>query len=44
MTDFYSLCSFDKKEVRWDIPFDRWYLTGRFGALPTVREFKIRSK
>jgi hypothetical protein len=40
MTELFSLNAFDKKEVRWDIPFDRWYLSGRFGALPNIQEFK----
>jgi len=42
MTELYSLGSFDKKEVRKDIPFDKWYLSGRFGALPNIQEFNIK--
>ncbi len=44
MTQLYSLGDFDKKEVRWDIPFDRWYLTGRFGAVPNIQDYKLHSK
>ena len=39
-TELFSLSSFDKKEVRWDVPFDRWYLSGRFGALPNIQDIK----
>jgi len=31
----YSLDEF-KSEVRKNVPFDRWYLSGRFGALPLI--------
>lgn len=41
MTELYSLGSFDKKDVRKDIPFDKWYLSGRFGAVPILQEFKM---
>jgi len=44
MSQLYSLCSFDKKEVRWDVPFDKWYLSGRFGALPVVKDLKLKKK
>lgn len=33
-TDFYSIQDF--KDVREDTPFDRWYLAGKFGALPKI--------
>lgn len=44
MTQLYSLCSFDKKDVRWDVPFDKWYLSGRFGALPLIKDFRLKFK
>lgn len=44
MSQLYSLCAFDKKEVRWDVPFDRWYLSGRFGALPVIKDFKLKTR
>jgi len=44
MSELFPLSSFDKKEVRWDVPFDKWYLSGRFGALPSVQDFKLDSK
>jgi AAA15 family ATPase/GTPase len=38
-THLYSLSEFDKDKVRPDIPFDKWYLSGRFGALPLIKNF-----
>ncbi len=38
-TDFQSLCGF---EIRKDIPLEKWYLSGRFGALPIITDFKIK--
>lgn len=35
-TEIYSLDEFKKDEVRNNIPFGRWYLNGRFGALPFI--------
>ncbi len=35
-TELYSLDEFEKNEVRRDVPFGRWYLSGRFGALPLI--------
>ncbi len=37
-TSLYSLVEFDPKKVRANIPFDKWYLSGRFGALPVIGE------
>jgi uncharacterized protein len=37
-TDFNSLCGF---EIRKDVPLEKWYLSGRFGALPIISDFKI---
>jgi len=33
-TKLYSMSDFDYRKVRSQIPFDHWYLSGRFGALP----------
>lgn len=35
-TELFSLDEFDKNEVRKNVPFDKWYLNGRFGALPLI--------
>ena len=45
-TDIFSLDEFDKNEVRKNTPFDKWYLTGRFGALPLIdkNRFSIDKK
>jgi AAA15 family ATPase/GTPase len=40
----FPLSAFDKKTVRWDIPFDRWYLSGRFGATPLIRDYDIAAR
>jgi AAA15 family ATPase/GTPase len=37
-TSLYSLASFNKNEVRNTTPYDKWYLAGRFGAIPIVTE------
>lgn len=39
MSKLFSLTDFDKKGVRWNIPFDKWYLSGRFGAIPNIQKF-----
>lgn len=33
---FFSLDSFDKKAVTPSSPFGKWYLEGRFGAIPNI--------
>jgi AAA15 family ATPase/GTPase len=38
-TKLYSMSEFDYRKVRKDIPFDRWYMNGRFGAVPTIKSF-----
>ncbi len=38
-TEFYSAQYFDG--VREDIPFDKWYLAGKFGAIPKINESDI---
>lgn len=35
-TQLYSLAEFDTSKVRKDSPFAKWYLTGRFGAVPAM--------
>jgi AAA15 family ATPase/GTPase len=35
-TRLYSLDDFDKKKVKPESPFNRWYLEGRFGAVPKI--------
>lgn len=32
----FSLDQFDKSDVRKNTPFDKWYLDGRFGAIPKI--------
>ena len=40
-TELFCLSSFNKKDVRWNIPFDRWYLSGRFGGLPLIKDLQL---
>ncbi len=35
-TSLYSLDEFDKKEVRKNSPFEKYYNEGRFGAIPAI--------
>jgi AAA15 family ATPase/GTPase len=42
VTDLFSLCTFDKNKVRSEVPFDKWYLSGRFGAVPSVQDFQLK--
>ncbi len=39
-TRLYSLAAFDKDKVRNTTPFDKWYLSGRFGAVPILLDFE----
>ncbi len=44
VTDLYSLVEYkldDGKKVRYDASFDRDYLSGKYGAIPLVREFGL---
>lgn len=42
MTELYSVKDFnDLKHVRSDIPFDKWYRTGKFGAVPNIKKFEF---
>jgi len=42
ITELYSVKDFnDLKNVRSDIPFDKWYRTGKFGAVPNIKKFEF---
>lgn len=41
-TNIYSLSEFHFDKVRANIPFDKWYLSGRFGALPLFKDFETK--
>jgi hypothetical protein len=41
-TEFFSIKDFkDLNKVRSDIPFDKWYRSGKFGAIPNIRKFEF---
>lgn len=40
-THLFSLSEFDCKEVRNNTPFEKWYLSGKFGAIPIVNDFDM---
>lgn len=40
-TKVYSLSDF--KGVRKEIPYDQWYMSGRFGAIPVINETELQS-
>lgn len=40
-TELFSLADFPSKEVRKDTPFDKWYLSGKFGAIPVVKDIQL---
>ena len=41
-TELYSIKDFKElKNVRSDIPFDKWYRTGKFGAVPNIKKFEF---
>jgi AAA15 family ATPase/GTPase len=37
-TEIFSLDEFKKNEVRKNTPFGKWYLDGRFGAIPLINK------
>ncbi|WP_188316086.1 AAA family ATPase [Chitinophaga agrisoli] len=37
-TEIYSAQDFN--DIREDIPFDKWYLAGKFGALPDIKDIE----
>jgi len=42
MTNLFSVNDFkDLKNIRSDIPFDKWYKTGKFGAVPNIKKFEF---
>jgi len=42
ITEFYAVKDFKElKNVRSDIPFDKWYRAGKFGAVPNIRKFEF---
>ncbi|MFZ1322611.1 MAG: ATP-binding protein [Ignavibacteria bacterium] len=40
-TSLYSLIEFKNSNLRKDTPLEKWYLSGRFGALPVFNEFLL---
>lgn len=40
-TEFYSVKNFKDMALRSDIPFDRWYRIGKFGAIPNIRKYEF---
>ncbi|MGB0931639.1 MAG: AAA family ATPase [Chitinophagales bacterium] len=38
-TDLYSIQDFEG--AREDIPFDKWYIAGKFGGIPKIRELEF---
>jgi len=42
ITELYSVKDFnDLNNVRSDVPFDKWYRTGKFGAIPNIKKFEF---
>ena len=37
-TKLYSVYDLDMEGLRDDVPFDKWYLSGKFGGLPKIKE------
>lgn len=37
-TKLYSVYDLDVEGLRDDIPFDKWYMSGKFGGLPKIKE------
>jgi uncharacterized protein len=37
-TKLYSVHDLDVEGLRDDIPFDKWYMSGKFGGLPKIKE------
>jgi uncharacterized protein len=38
VTQLYSVSDLDMEGLRDDIPFDKWYMSGKFGGLPNIKE------
>ena len=43
-TKLYSLDQFDKDKVRGNTPFYKWYLEGRFNAIPHINRSLLRDQ
>lgn len=41
-TELFSLADFDSSQIRKNGPFDKWYMSGRFGAIPAIDELIFR--
>lgn len=41
-SDYYSLSSI--QNVRKDVPLEKWYMSGRFGATPVINDFELNFK
>jgi hypothetical protein len=41
ITTLYSVYDLDIDGLRDDVPFDKWYLAGKFGGLPNIKELDI---
>ena len=37
VTELYSIYDLDIEGLREDLPFDRWYMSGKFGGLPKIK-------
>ena len=37
-TTLYSVYDLDVEGLRDDVPFDKWYMSGKFGGLPKIKE------
>jgi uncharacterized protein len=37
-TKLYSVYDLDVEGLRDDVPFDKWYMSGKFGGLPRIKE------
>ncbi|MFZ4474651.1 MAG: AAA family ATPase [Saprospiraceae bacterium] len=37
-TKLYSVYDLDVEGLRDDVPFDKWYMSGKFGGLPKIKE------
>jgi uncharacterized protein len=41
VTKLYSVYDLDVEGLRDDIPFDKWYMSGKFGGLPKIKELEF---
>jgi len=37
-TKLYSVYDLDVEGLRDDVPFDKWYMSGKFGGLPKIKD------